>query len=580
MTDLIPLLATATAIVGTTGAGKSYCARGAVEQLLEQDRRVIIIDPTGVWWGLRSAPEGHFAADASADDGGGYPVVIFGGDHADIPITEHDGKAIADAMATRQVQAIIDVSEMTGGEQTRFLTDFFETLYAKNKGALHLVLDEADAMAPQNPMPDTRRLSGIVDKIARRGRVKGFRLLMLTQRPAVLHKNVLSQIGTLIALKLTSPQDRKAIEDWVSGNADAGQAKEVMKSLPQLDMGEGWVWSPAAGVLERQRFPKITTFDSGRSPKDGEVPLEPVMSWVDVDELGGALAAARPEKAPATLDYTISETDWKTAKVAAEIDKARQAGYDAGWEDGIARGKMLGLSLGLTKFRAALDALRIPDILSEDEGHKPSTPAPAETPAIPASSPSPRTSPGPLGHKSSTEAAKNKAQRQVLDQLAGVALTGPQVTILQSMAWWKHMGHDTPSRPQIAAIAGWKANSSHLKNRLSELSTKGLVEYPEPSRVRMTPAGIAAAPQPDVSRTMVDGIRAVLTGPQLAIFNALLPSRTAPLTRSSIARLCDWEPGSSHLKNRLSELSAMQIVTYPAPGVVALSDWIFEGAPA
>ena len=141
MTDLVPLLATATAIVGTTGAGKSYTARGAVEQLLEQDRRVIIIDPTGVWWGLRSAPEGYFGADADASDIGGFPVVIFGGDHADIPITEHDGKAIADAMATRQVQAIIDVSEMTGGEQTRFLTDFFETLYAKNKSALNLVFD-------------------------------------------------------------------------------------------------------------------------------------------------------------------------------------------------------------------------------------------------------------------------------------------------------------------------------------------------------------------------------------------------------------------------------------------------------
>lgn len=131
MTDLVPLLTQATAIVGTTGAGKSYTAHGAVEQLLEQGRRVVIIDPTGVWWGLRSAAEDD-------PDGVGYPVTIFGGEHADIAITEHDGKVIADAIAQRHVQCIIDVSEMSGGEQVRFLTDFFETLYTKNKGALQL----------------------------------------------------------------------------------------------------------------------------------------------------------------------------------------------------------------------------------------------------------------------------------------------------------------------------------------------------------------------------------------------------------------------------------------------------------
>src|SRR5690606_6030758 len=112
-------------------------------------RRVVIIDPTGAWWGLRSG------ADGNPD--GGFPVTIFGGDHGDIPINDTAGARLAEAIAGREVQAIVDVSEMTGGEKTRFLTDFLQTLYAKNRAALHLVVDEADEIAPQNPMPEERR---------------------------------------------------------------------------------------------------------------------------------------------------------------------------------------------------------------------------------------------------------------------------------------------------------------------------------------------------------------------------------------------------------------------------------------
>lgn len=72
-----------TAIVGTTGAGKTFAAKGAVEELLAAGRRVVIIDPTGAWYGLRSGVNG--------DADGGFPILIFGGDHADIQIAPEAG---------------------------------------------------------------------------------------------------------------------------------------------------------------------------------------------------------------------------------------------------------------------------------------------------------------------------------------------------------------------------------------------------------------------------------------------------------------------------------------------------------
>lgn len=324
--NIVPFLEKPAAIVGTTGAGKTYAAKGAVEALLEAGRRVVIIDPTGAWYGLRSGADGGSK--------GGFPVTIFGGDHADIEITPDAGSEIAAAIAGRDVQAIIDVSDMTGGEKTRFLTAFLQRLYADNRAVLHLVVDEADEICPQNPMPEERRLSGAFDKIVRRGRIKGFRPLMITQRPAVLHKNVLSQIGTLIALKLTSPQDRKAIEDWVKGNADAAEARAVMTSLPTLKRGEGWVWSPADHVLQREHFPAIRTFDSSRSPEVGETTVAPALTAVDVAALRAALT---PVSKPAEDHAKKPARD-----IADEIAAAKERGYRHGREDGFKEGRSVG----------------------------------------------------------------------------------------------------------------------------------------------------------------------------------------------------------------------------------------------
>jgi DNA helicase HerA-like ATPase len=47
------------AFLGKTGAGKTYGARGEVEQLLANGERVCIVDPTGVWWGLRLSAGGN-----------------------------------------------------------------------------------------------------------------------------------------------------------------------------------------------------------------------------------------------------------------------------------------------------------------------------------------------------------------------------------------------------------------------------------------------------------------------------------------------------------------------------------------
>ncbi|HEX9648385.1 MAG TPA: DUF87 domain-containing protein, partial [Alphaproteobacteria bacterium] len=78
------------AILGRTGSGKSYVAKGWVERLLRLGRRVCVIDPTSVWWGLKSSADGKAP---------GFPVAVLGGDHADIALTETAGELLGRTVA-------------------------------------------------------------------------------------------------------------------------------------------------------------------------------------------------------------------------------------------------------------------------------------------------------------------------------------------------------------------------------------------------------------------------------------------------------------------------------------------------
>jgi DNA helicase HerA-like ATPase len=64
--DVLPRVALdeRVAIVGTSGAGKTYAAKSRVERLLEAGARVCVVDPLGVWWGLRVSADENLAEAA------------------------------------------------------------------------------------------------------------------------------------------------------------------------------------------------------------------------------------------------------------------------------------------------------------------------------------------------------------------------------------------------------------------------------------------------------------------------------------------------------------------------------------
>lgn len=276
------------AILAKRGSGKTYSAAVLVEEVVKAGHPAVVIDPLGVWWGLRSSASGKRA---------GLPVVIFGGDHADLPLAETQGAVIAEAIVEGRFPAILDLSLLSKSAARRFNADFLETLYRRNRQALLLVVDEADLLAPQRTMPDTARVLGAMEDVVRRGRARGLGCVMITQRPAVLNKDVLSQASILVALRMSGTHDVAAIDEWVRLHADEDDARELKQSLPSLPVGTAWIWSPGwLGEMRKVQIRRRETFDSSKTPKVGEARVAPTkLADIDLPALGAKLDQARDE---------------------------------------------------------------------------------------------------------------------------------------------------------------------------------------------------------------------------------------------------------------------------------------------
>jgi uncharacterized protein len=320
------------AMLGKTGSGKSNAAKVIVEYLLDRGERVCILDPTNTWWGMRLSASGREASP--------YPIAIFGGDRADLAIGAAHGAAVAEAIGTSNSPAIIATRQMSVRARTGFFADFAETLLQVNRGVLHLVLDEAHVFMPQGKVPDplSGRMLHAANELVSLGRGIGLRIILISQRPAKIHKDSLSQVETMIALRFIAPQDTDAIEDWlkkwVRRQRGAAQSEEIIASLPSLHTGDGWIWSPEIGVLQREHFPLARTFDSG-TPQAAH--HGPVLAAIDIDALRGRLETVEADiKAndPAALRAEIARLRSGAAAEPADLEAARREMYLHGYDQG------------------------------------------------------------------------------------------------------------------------------------------------------------------------------------------------------------------------------------------------------
>jgi hypothetical protein len=274
------------AILAKSGAGKTSAAIVLAEELSRLSLPFVVLDPMGVWWGLRVPSDPELQ---------GWPVLVLGGEHGDVPMGSTQGAKVAELVAKRYpLSTVVDMSSMTPDEQHLFVADFASELYARNRKPLHLFIDEADEFAPQKPEGQNQKfVLGVIDRLVRRGRLRGIGTTLITQRSAVLHKNVLSQTDMLIAMCSVSPPDLRAIHDWLERSVGAHERNECLRSLPTLPVGGAYILaSGRLNVFKQVRFRQKETFDASATPdfEDHDLPGEDSVEMVTVPDLGDVIS--------------------------------------------------------------------------------------------------------------------------------------------------------------------------------------------------------------------------------------------------------------------------------------------------
>ncbi len=535
------------AILAKRGMGKTHTGVVIAEELLEAGAQIVIADPVGVWWGLRTGFDGKKE---------GFPILIIGGDHGDLPLDPAAGTIIADMVVDERVSVILDMSRLSKSMTTRFMADFAERLYQRNRSPLHLILDEADAFAPQKPQSGQERMLGAIDDIVRRGRTRGLGVTLITQRSAVINKDVLTQAEVLICLRLIAPQDRAAVDAWVQAHGTTSQRKDFMDSLASLPVGTAWIWSPGwLEIFQKVKIRQRGTFDSSVTPKFGQKSTKAVtMAEIDLDKARITLASvveAAKQNDPQELKAEIKRLQKLVADTKGKVPVPECIEVEIpmlGDED---REALFRIETNLIELKSDLDFFAASITAINRNLLERAKPAPEERSPAPVKKPVPASKEPRSGN--ATEL--NKAQANILRSF-----------------YWLRDEERTPSK--VAYFAGYK-NGGHFNNTLGSLRSMGLVKGWE-----ITPEGFDEIPtdveEKPTGAELREWIRPKINAAENKILDVLYSWEGNRIGSSELARLAGYNVGG-HFNNTLGHLRSLDLAEgYDRDGGTRASSMFFE----
>lgn len=592
------------ALLAKKGAGKTYTGRVLAEEFWKAKVPFVALDPMDAWWGLRSSADGT---------GEGIPVAIFGGPHGDAPLEPESGKLMADLVVDERLSMVLSLKHLgTRTAERRFALDFLERLYRRNSELVHLMIDEADLFAPQKPQAGDAPLLGVTENIVRRGRNSGIGITLITQRPAVLNKDVLTQVDALCVMRMLGPQDRNAIDDWVGEHGDRDIGREVKDSLPTLQTGECWWWVPEHGILKQVKVRASRTFDSSPTRKRGEHGREP-KNYADVDmaaieaKMAETIERARASdptelrkqvrSLKAQLERSFGEVEQplkaEIARLEAELEQRPPETVEVpvvgendvkALRDAIAGFDRVEETLNAILDRVAAAADPLVQALNRvaergSDGRNTHTAGARPAPARPA--PAPRGAGRPAG---AARPAAPRPRPAGGGEVTGDGLSGPEQRVLDALAWYDALGIAAPEKIQVGAIAGYRVGKKvggTYGNILSSLSSKGLVVYPTPGLVTLTVEGAARARDPELERTNEAFQQAVierLNGPEERVLRELISVHPEPLSKQELGARAGYTVGDrvgGTFGNILGRLRTLGWIDYPSQGQAVATDLLF-----
>ena len=292
-------------ITGKSGSGKSNTASVVAEKLLDSAFGLLIVDVDGEYYGLK---EEYEILHAGADD------------ECDIVVSPEHAEKLATLALEQNVPIILDVSGYLEAETANeLLLRVVKQLFAKEKRLKKpflLVVEECHEYIPEGGGID--ETGKMLIKVGKRGRKHGLGIVGISQRPADVKKDFITQCDWLCWHRLTWDNDTTVVGRILGS--------KYASAVEDLGDGEAFLMTDWDESIRRIQFHRKQTFDAGATPglDDFERPeLKSVSS-----DLVGELQSISDEKARheselADLRQELEKKDRRLADLQRELEEAR-----------------------------------------------------------------------------------------------------------------------------------------------------------------------------------------------------------------------------------------------------------------
>jgi uncharacterized protein DUF87 len=287
------------AFLASSGMGKSYLTGVVLEEILDKSQQVVfIIDPEGEWYTLQERYNNDKRSFKVIGRKGKtynkFPVDLRFSADADeeqiqdaINAFERQVNPLVKAMISGGVSCVFDTSSLGDKEKCAATAVICEAVFQGELNLsddddnehqecrkVRLFFDEAHTVAPQTPNKFQGLSLESITKIAKRGRKRNIHMAIITQRPASINKDVLSQCNRAWLGGITNENDYKANKSFY---LSAGLKLQHVQALEP-----GHFIYAAGAIRVKIKSRKRYTRHGGATKKESS---KPIVNAAQADEL-------------------------------------------------------------------------------------------------------------------------------------------------------------------------------------------------------------------------------------------------------------------------------------------------------
>jgi len=210
-------------LTGITGSGKSWTGGLIMEEINRIGLQSVCFDALGAHGGLSQLPNVE-------------ELKPKGGETLNV-------KGIIDRLKKEPTSFIIDMTDLNLEKQQQIVAEYCDDLLMAKLGkGIMTIFEECQDFVPQQGKPVS--FDGIV-RLCKLGRQNGYGVCLISQRPASVSKEALSQCSVYMIHNLINHRDLKAVEDQMGFGTDKSEVKKVLGGISAAQQGEVVCYSPS-----------------------------------------------------------------------------------------------------------------------------------------------------------------------------------------------------------------------------------------------------------------------------------------------------------------------------------------------